>query len=174
LLSGEKALVKGVKSLWTRRHLLVIVNFFKVLYSFYLLIYLFWIYNKYAGYEFKSLKDPKFQNFPQSSCVTFTQLIIILFHFLKIKMKTPNLTHCRPAMPFGNRKKIDYLLGSVFVTIQTISLSWKPDIYILGHFLKLNIECFNGKKNLSISLEAKFHSNYFGLLWVKEKPVYAP
>jgi len=62
------------------------------------------------------------------------------------------LTHYRPAMPFGNRKK--YFRGSFqfsIVTIQKISSPWKPEILLFRHFPKLKIAYFNGKNPFHFS-----------------------
>jgi len=74
-------------------------------------------------------------------------------------------------MPFGNRK--NYFRGCFqfgIATIQKIPPTWKPEISLFRHFPKLKIAEFNGKKILSISLKADFHSKYFGLFWLNLPP----
>ena len=63
-----------------------------------------------------------------------------------------HLTHYRPAMPFGNRKK--YFRASFQVRIginQKISPIWKPEIYSFRHFPKLYIAYFIGKNPFNFS-----------------------
>jgi len=67
------------------------------------------------------------------------------------------LTHYRPAMTSGDRKK--YFTGSFqfsTVTIYKIYPLWKPEIYIFRHFLKLKTAL---EKILSISLKLNFTPN---------------
>jgi len=49
--------------------------------------------------------------------------------------------------------------------LKKISPFRKPEIWLFRHFPKLEIAYYNGKKPFNFSL-AKFHSKYFGLLWV--------
>jgi len=62
------------------------------------------------------------------------------------------LTHYRPAMPFGDRKK--YFKASFqfsIVTIYKISPLWKPKIEKFRHFSKFEIAYFNGKNPTNFS-----------------------
>jgi len=81
-----------------------------------------------------------------------------------LKRQSQKLTHYRPAMPFGNRNK--YFRGSFqfsIVTIKKIITHLETRNSII--FSKLKTSYFNGI-NLSNSSYAKFHSKYYGLLWV--------
>ena len=75
------------------------------------------------------------------------------------------LTHYRPAMPFENIKK--NILGVLFSSV--LSKKYQPSGNLkfdnLGISQSLKFRSFI-EKNPSNFSYAKFHSKYFGLLWV--------
>ena len=77
------------------------------------------------------------------------------------------LTHYRPAMPFGNRKKkLENLFNSVLSQLKKHNPSGNLKIINLRIFQSSKLRILF-KKIPSNSSKAKFHSKYFGLLWVK-------
>jgi len=70
-------------------------------------------------------------------------------------------------MPFGNRKNVsEDLFSSVLSQFKKYHPSRNLKFDNLGHFESLKLRILVGK-NPSNFFKAKFHSKYFGLLWVK-------
>jgi len=70
-------------------------------------------------------------------------------------------------MPFGNRKNIlEDLFSAVLSQFKKYHPSGNLKFDYLGIFLSLKLRILL-EKILSISLELKFNSKCFGLLWVK-------
>jgi len=77
------------------------------------------------------------------------------------------LAHNRPAMPFGNRKKIIKGIFSVLSQFKKYQPSENLIFNYLGIFQSLKLRISMGKNPFNFS-SAKFHSKYFGLLWVNQ------
>ena len=87
--------------------------------------------------------------------------------------KISSLLHFNPLPPSDaiRKQKKKHILEDLFssvLSVWKISPLWKPEILIFRHYPKLKIAYFNRKNPFNLSY-AKFHSKYFGRLWIKEK-----